>query len=65
MKACAVSGFIGEAFATWVSANPPPGSDICSDGLACFAGVIDAGCVHTYIVIGKRKPPKKLVILFA
>ncbi len=29
---------------------------MCSDGLACFAGVIDAGCAHSYIVVGKRLP---------
>ena len=33
-----------------------PGIDVRSDGLACFAGVIDAGCAHSYIVVGTRKP---------
>ncbi|GAA0746329.1 hypothetical protein GCM10009107_13680 [Ideonella azotifigens] len=27
-----------------------------SDGLSCFAGVIDAGCAHSFIVVGQRKP---------
>jgi hypothetical protein len=27
-----------------------------SDGLSCFADVIDAGCAHSYIVVGNRKP---------
>ena len=27
-----------------------------SDGLACFAGVIAAGCQHQAIIIGPRKP---------
>lgn len=27
-----------------------------SDGLSFFAGVIDAGCAHSHIVVGKRKP---------
>jgi hypothetical protein len=29
---------------------------VLSDGLNCFAGVIDAGCAHSYIVVGDRKP---------
>ena len=27
-----------------------------SDGLACFAGVIDADCPHQPIIVGTRKP---------
>ena len=27
-----------------------------SDGLACFAGVTDAGCTHQPTVVGGRKP---------
>lgn len=29
-----------------------------SDGRACFAGVIDAGCAHSFIAVGTRKPPE-------
>jgi hypothetical protein len=29
---------------------------VLSDGLSCFGGVIDAGCAHSYIVVGDRKP---------
>ena len=29
---------------------------VVSDGLACFAGVTDAGCQHSPIVVGGRKP---------
>ena len=36
--------------------NLEPGCDVRSDGLGCFAGVIDAGCAHSYIVVGSRKP---------
>jgi hypothetical protein len=51
-----VSAFTREAIAQWARANLEPGSDVRSDGLACFAGVIDAGCAHSYIVVGKRLP---------
>ncbi len=27
-----------------------------SDGLACFAGVTDAGCAHQVVIVGGRKP---------
>jgi hypothetical protein len=29
---------------------------VTSDGLACFTGVTDAGCLHNAIVVGTRKP---------
>jgi hypothetical protein len=51
-----VAGFSREAIAHWARANLLPGCDVRSDGLACFAGVIDAGCAHSYIVVGKRLP---------
>jgi transposase-like protein len=51
-----VAGFTREAITHWARANLLPGCDVRSDGLACFAGVIDAGCAHSYIVVGKRLP---------
>jgi transposase-like protein len=51
-----VAGFTRQAIAHWARANLLPGCDVRSDGLACFAGVIDAGCAHSYIVVGKRMP---------
>lgn len=45
-----------EAIAHWARANLMLGSDVHSDGLACFAGVTDAGCAHSYIVVASRKP---------
>ena len=50
------AGFTREAIAKWARVNLTPGCDVRSDGLACFAGVIDAGCAHSYIVVGSRKP---------
>jgi hypothetical protein len=29
---------------------------VVSDGLGCFAAVTSAGCLHTPIVVGQRKP---------
>lgn len=52
----ALSGFTRQAIAQWAGLNLRPGTDVLSDGLNCFAGVIDAGCAHSFIVVGQRKP---------
>jgi transposase-like protein len=49
-------GFTRTAIAAWASANLSPASTVVSDGLACFAGVTDAGCAHQPTVVGSRKP---------
>ena len=49
-------GFTREAIADWASAALSPQSTVVSDGLACFAGVTDAGCTHQPTVVGGRKP---------
>ena len=51
-----VAGFNRESITAWASVNLIPGSDVRSDGLGCFAGVIDAGCAHSFVVVGKRLP---------
>lgn len=56
VKLSPVTGFTCEAITQWAKANLLPGCDVRSDGLNCFAGVIDAGCAHSYIVVGQRKP---------
>jgi transposase-like protein len=56
VKLNAVAGFTTEAITTWARTNLTAGCDVRSDGLSCFAGVIDAGCAHSYIVVGKRLP---------
>ena len=48
-------GFTRKAIADWAGA-PRPGSTVISDGLACFAGVTDAGCTHQPTVVAGRKP---------
>jgi hypothetical protein len=55
-KMTAVSAFSLQAVTEWARKNLKPGSDVLSDGLACFAGVIEAGCAHSFIVVGDRKP---------
>lgn len=56
VKMSALSGFTRQAVEQWAHRNLLPGSDVCSDGLACFDAVIDAGCAHSYVVVGQRKP---------
>jgi hypothetical protein len=55
VKMSPVVGFSNEAVKRWALASLVPGTSVLSDGLACFSAVIDPGCAHTYIVVGKRK----------
>lgn len=56
VKMSPVPGFTLNAVTTWARSNLLPGTNVLSDGLNCFPGVIDAGCAHSYIVVGRRKP---------
>jgi len=56
VKMSPVPAFSTKAVKDWALANLVPGTSVLSDGLSCFAGVIDAGCAHSYIVVGQRKP---------
>jgi hypothetical protein len=56
VKMTPVPAFSTKAVTDWARANLVPGTSVLSDGLSCFAGVIDAGCAHSYIVVGQRKP---------
>jgi transposase-like protein len=56
IKVSPVPAFTREAIKTWAKVNLLPSCDVLSDGLACFAGIIDADCAHTYVVVGQRKP---------
>jgi transposase-like protein len=55
-KMTPVPGFTRTAIAAWAANVLTPGCHVTSDGLACFAGVTDAGCGHQAIVVGSRKP---------
>jgi hypothetical protein len=52
----AVSGPCRAAVKNEALASLVPGTNVLSDGLACFSAVIDADCAHSYIVVGHRKP---------
>jgi transposase-like protein len=52
----AVSGFSSEAIGTWAREHLAPGSQVLSDGLACFRAVTTAGCRHEAIVTGGKHP---------
>ena len=56
IKLSRVSGFTSEAIRDWAKANLVPTALVVSDGLGCFAAVTEAGCTHTPIVVGDRKP---------
>ncbi len=56
VKMAPVSGFTRKAIATWANDDLSAGCVVLSDGLACFAGVTDAGCQHEVIIAGGRKP---------
>lgn len=56
VKLKAVAAFTNEAITAWARTNLTPGCDVRSDGLSCFAGVIDAGCAHSYVVVGRGVP---------
>jgi transposase-like protein len=56
LKLTMVAGFTRDAIKEWANAHLAPGTVVTSDGLGCFAAVIDAGCVHMPTVVGDRKP---------
>jgi hypothetical protein len=47
-----VSGFSSEAIADWAKHHLAAGSQVRSDGLACFRAVTTAGCSHEANVTG-------------
>ena len=56
LKLHRLSGFAREALSKWAKGNLAPGAQVTSDGLACFAAVTEADCMHTPVVVGQRKP---------
>lgn len=56
LKLTMVAGFTLDAIKEWAKLHLAPGTVVTSDGLGCFAAVIDAGCVHVPTVVGDRKP---------
>jgi transposase-like protein len=56
VKLTPVAGFTREAIGQWSATHLQPGTVVLSDGLNCFVGVVDSGCDHVPIVVGRRKP---------
>jgi len=56
IKMAPVPGFTRKAIVDWARSDLSPDSVVTSDGLACFAGVTEAGCQHRVIIAGGRKP---------
>src|SRR5471030_1958734 len=56
LKLTMVAGFTRDAIKEWANVHLAPGTVVTTDGLGCFAAVIDAGCVHMPTVVGDRKP---------
>ena len=52
MKLRRVRGFCHAEIKTLATRNFAPASTVVSDGLRCFTGVGDAGCVHQSIITG-------------
>ena len=51
-----VKGFNSASIQAWAQAALAPGCRVTSDGLACFAAVTAAGCIHRPVVVGARLP---------
>jgi len=56
IKLTVVPGFTRKAIVEWAKTQLSPGCSVLSDGLACFTGVIEAGCHHQAMVAAGRKP---------
>jgi hypothetical protein len=55
LKLRRVTGFRRAAIATLAKRNFDPASTVVSDGLRCFTGVSNAGCVHQPIITGSGR----------
>lgn len=55
LKLSPLATFTRESIARCAKLHLSPGSVVTSDGLACFAGVTDAGFIHAPFVVGQLK----------
>ena len=55
MKLTVVEGFRTTDIAAWAQHHPGAGTEVVSDGLACFHGVTAAGCAHEKVVVGSGR----------
>lgn len=56
VKLTLVPTFSSAAISAWARINQLPGSNVRSDSMPCFAGVVIAGCARSYVIVGRRKP---------
>jgi hypothetical protein len=56
MRMSRVSRFTTRAISSWVQNHVAAGTTVITDGLACFAGVTEAGCKHFSKIAEGRKP---------
>jgi len=56
VKMAWVAGFTRKAIGDWARTDLSPDCVVMSDGLACLAGAIGAGCQHQPLIVGGRKP---------
>ena len=56
VRITAVSGFSSEAISDWAKHHLAQGSQVLSDGLACFRAVTTANCHHKAVVTGGKHP---------
>jgi ISXO2-like transposase domain len=63
----AVGGFTTEAIRSWAKVGLSPSCDVRSDALPCSAGVSDAACIHSSVVLGQKKPsdPPQFIVFNA
>ena len=52
IKLCRVEGFTKVAISKFAARRLQMGCEVVSDGLSCFTGVSDAGCLHQPILTG-------------
>lgn len=55
-----VRGFLKSEITRYAREGIAGGSEVVSDGLGCFTGVVDAGCRHTPVITGGGRKSVKL-----
>ena len=55
IKLTVVEGFRTTDIAAWAQHHLGAGTEVVSDGLACFHGVTAAGCAHEKVVVGSGR----------
>jgi hypothetical protein len=56
MRMSRVSGFTTRAISRWAQNHVAAGTTVITEGLACLAGVTEAGCNYIAKIAGVREP---------